>query len=136
MFKNDNEYILYIWKNLAFDILFPTKVNPENDGDLCRACSNPTIVESHAALFARVNRLIYRTNQLWCSHYQTPLTFIISNTIIKIIWVGFEHALQRSSSFSRFTLVGERILDTVGDIRTFDDTRTFSLIYSKMLFLV
>ena len=33
-------------------IFFPTKVNRGNEGDLYSACSNPTVVESHAALLA------------------------------------------------------------------------------------
>ena len=33
-------------------ILFSAKVNCESDGDLYSACSNPTIVESHAALLS------------------------------------------------------------------------------------
>ena len=39
-------------------IPFSTKVNLENDGDLYSACSNPTIVKSHAVLLAGVDRLI------------------------------------------------------------------------------
>ena len=38
------------FRRIIFDIFFPTKVNRENEGDLYSACSNPTIVESHALL--------------------------------------------------------------------------------------
>ena len=46
------------------DILFPTKVNLENDGDLFSACSNPTSVVLVIVLSTIIRCLILRAPKL------------------------------------------------------------------------
>ena len=72
---------------------FLTKVNLENDSELYSACSDPTIVESSAALLAGVDRLISRIYRIWRFQYKPLLPIIILKTITETTLVGFEHSL-------------------------------------------
>lgn len=86
-------------------------MNRVNEGDRYGACSNPTSVILKQSTLALV---IFRTNKLRRTQYQAPLPIIIPKTTL----VGLEHALWRSPSFSRFTLIGKRILSVKNPINT------------------
>ena len=74
-------------------ILFPTKVNLENDGDLYSACSNPTIVEFNAVLLARRLSADITHQSTLALLISSTLAIIIPKTITETTLVGFEHAL-------------------------------------------